>query len=382
MDKCSHAALKLHRYLVVRHWKNQALVGPDPGIRFNYRLGRFIKSYLPAVSWADDLCYMQAQGYWVLDNWHLFSRTGEETYHNIAFRCSEYILAQQRDDGAWEYPNPAWKGRIATVEGTWGSLGLLESYRQSTDPRFLEGALRWHRFLIETIGFQRSGDELAINYFADRPSWRVPNNSALVLRFLAELADVTGDTSYLQPCAGLLTFLQSVQKPTGELPYEIEGTSGGKCRLHFQCYQYHAFQCLDLSSYYRISGDQTSLPLITGVLEFLRTGQANDGHAFYECGKRHREVTYHTAVLGAAFAKAGQLGLDGYEEPANRAYTYLLRLQRSDGGFIHSQGDYRRLTDRRSYPRYLAMILYHLLLHDPAMENTIPRKELVHDNVC
>ncbi len=38
------AAISLHRYMVGRHWTGHALVGPDPGIRFNYRIGRFVKS--------------------------------------------------------------------------------------------------------------------------------------------------------------------------------------------------------------------------------------------------------------------------------------------------------------------------------------------------
>lgn len=360
--------MKLHQYLVARHWDDRALIGPDPGIRFNYRIGRFIKSYLPGVSWADDLRYMQAQGYWVLDNWCLFTRMGEEAYRDIALRCSEYILAQQRDDGAWEYPNPEWKGRIATVEGIWGSLGLLETYRQTDDPTLLTSVLRWHRFLVETIGFQRIGDELAVNYFANRPGGRVPNNSADVLRFLAELADTTGDTAYLQPCAGLLTFLKRVQKTSGEFPYAVEGVAGDKRRLHFQCYQYNAFQCLGLMRYHELTRDTVALQLITGVLGFLRTGLAEDGHAFYDCDNRHRSVTYHTAVLGAAFAKAGQMGIDGYDDLANRAYSYVLGLQRPDGGFSYSRRDYRLLSDRRSYPRYLAMILYHLLVRDSTIE--------------
>lgn len=373
------AALKLHRYLVAKHWDGQALIGPDPGIRFNYRFGRFIKSYLRGLPWDDDYYYLQAQGYWVLDNWALFAHTGEETYHEIALRCAEYMLAQQRDDGAWDYPNREWKGRIATAEGTWGSLGLLATYRQTTDPKFLTGALRWHRFMVETIGFQQIGDELAVNYFANQGEVRVPNNSAIVLRFLAELADVTGDKAYLQPCAGLLTFMQRVQQATGEFPYTVEGAAGGKHRLHFQCYQYNAFQCLDLMRYHEVTGDTAPLPLIARVLSFLREGLAEDGHAFYECGNRYRQVAYHTAVVAAAFAKASQLGIDGYNDLANRAYSYLLGCQQPDGGVSYSRGDYRLLRDRRSYPRYLAMILFHLLLKAAVIEDGVVRKEEAHD---
>src|SRR5437764_3211510 len=121
MDHYMPAATKLHRYLVDAHWNGQALIGPDSGIRFNYRIGRFIKSYLRGVPWRDNYYYVHGQAYWILANWRLLALTGQDTYRDIAVRCSECMLTQQRDDGAWEYPNVEWKGRIATVEGTWGS---------------------------------------------------------------------------------------------------------------------------------------------------------------------------------------------------------------------------------------------------------------------
>jgi hypothetical protein len=371
MNQYFARALKLHQYLVAAHWNGRALTGPDPGVRFNYRIGRFIKSYLPSRGWNDDLCYLQGQGYWVLANWHLYARTKNQTYRDMAVRCSEDILTRQRTDGAWDYPNPEWRGRVAAVEGIWASLGLLETFRWTGDVLFLTQALRWHEFLVERIGFQQTGDELAINYFAGRSGARVPNNSTDALRFLAELADVTGDVAYLRPCAGLLTFVRRAQKATGELPYVVANAEGHTGRPHFQCYQYNAFQCLGLLRYHELTGDQASVPIVAGLLEFLRTGLADDGRAFYQCGNRYRAVTYHAAALGAAFARAGQLGIHGYDDLSDRAFSYVLRMQRSDGGCVYSRGDYRLLSDRRSYPRYLAMILLHLLLRDRTIEKDV-----------
>ena len=356
-----YAALRLHEYLTTTHWNGHALIGPDVGIRLNYRLFRFIKSYFPQMSWKDDYYYVQTQGYWLLDNWQLFSNFRDDKYRNIAVRCSEYLLKQQREDGAWIYPNPEWHGRIATAEGTWGSLGLLESYRQTGDARFLASVKKWHRFLVREIGFQQIGPELAVNYFYGKKGVRVPNNSAIVLRFFAELADATERESYRHLCTGLLEFLEAAQEATGEFPYTVEGESGDKGWSHFQCYQYNAFQCLDLMRYYDFTGDTRAMPLIRRVLDFLRLGLAEDGHSFFECGNRYRAITYHTAVLAQAFARARDLGINGYEALANRAYAYLLAAQRPDGGFGFSQGDYLLLKDQRSYPRNLAMILYHLL---------------------
>src|SRR6266480_698791 len=127
----TNAPVRLHDYLVAAHWNGHALTGPDVGIRFNSRIGRFIKSYLPRVNWKDNYYYVQAQGYWILANWQLYSSMRDNRYRDIALRCSEFLLGRQQEDGAWLYPNPEWQGRIATAEGTWGSLGLLETCRQT-----------------------------------------------------------------------------------------------------------------------------------------------------------------------------------------------------------------------------------------------------------
>ena len=371
MTQYIEAAINLYQYIVAKHWNGQALIGPDPGIRFNYRIGRFIKSYLRHVHWKDSYYYLQAQGYWALSNWALFVRTNKTAYRDVALCCSDYMLSQQRDDGAWDYPNPEWKGRVATNEGTWGALGLLESYRHSTDQTFLKGALDWHKYLIGVTGFQAAGDELAINYFAGLGNSRVPNNSITVLRFFAELTSLTRDKSFMKPSVGLLNFIRRVQKPTGEFPYAVKSTGREQTKSHFQCYQYNAFECLNLIRYYEITGDEIVLAIITKLLGFLSQGLAEAGYAFYDCHNRYRTVTYHTAVLGAAFSKAAQLGLTGYNDLAAQARACVLRLQRPDGGFIHSQRDYHLLADQRSYPRYLTTILYHLLHQEGVVQNEL-----------
>jgi hypothetical protein len=374
VDLRVRAALRLHEHLVSSHWNGHALTGPDVGIRFNSRIGRFIKSYLSRVRWKDDYYYIQAQGYWILANWQLYSLVRENRYRDIAIECSEFLLARQPEDGAWLYPNPEWRGRIATAEGTWGSLGLLESYRRTRDRKFLAGVAKWHGYLVWEIGFQKVGEELAVNYFYGKTGPRVPNNSAIVLRFLAELAEAADDDSYLQPCSGLLNFLRAVQENTGEFPYTVRGENGGKVWPHFQCFQYNAFQCLDLMSYLDLSGDERVLPLIRRLLGFLRGGLDENGRSYFECGNRHREVTYHTAVLAQAFARARHYEIPGYDALADRAYDYLLKLQRPDGSFGFSRGDYYLFSDRRSYPRNLAMILLHLLSVTPKLaHHTAPQ---------
>ena len=244
------SAKRIQGFLADRYLVDGALIGPDPGVRFNYRFWRFFKSYLPVVKWNDDLYYLQGQGYWILANWMLSQSDTEGNYKDVALAATDQVLTRQRDDGAWDYPNPEWKGRVATVEGIWASLGLMESYRHSGETRYLEGALRWHKFFEDRIGFQEFDGNIAVNYFAHKICEPVPNNSALALRYLANMADATGDSKYLDRCAGLLHFIRNAQLPSGEVPYIY----GDPKWLHFQCFQYQAFLYLDVLAYHRLTG--------------------------------------------------------------------------------------------------------------------------------
>ncbi len=179
--------------------------------------------------------------------------------------CADHILTQQQPEGFWTYPNPEWKGRVATVEGCFAALGLLECYEHVPCERFLDGARRWYHYLTQTIGFRKQTDDstLAINYFAHESGENdggVPNNSTLVLWNMARLADVTHDDQYLEYCTPLVRWLAHVQCESGELPYEV-GSSHRQGRVHFLCYQYNAFEFMDLVHYYQITNDQNVLQL-------------------------------------------------------------------------------------------------------------------------
>lgn len=354
----AEAARRLHAYLVERHWDGQALRGPDPGIRLNWRIGRFVKSYLSAIPWADDLLYMQGQGYWVLDNWQLADLFGGERYREIALAGTELAMARQRPDGAWEYPNPEWRGRIATVEGNWATFAILDTYRRTGRAELLEAARRWHRFLVERIGFQADADTLAVNYFLGDSKGKVPNNSTQTILLLAELYDADRREEYLAPIPGLLRFIERVQRPSGEIPYVLEGRD----MPHFLCYQYNAFELLDFYKYYRLTGDRRVWPIMERLAGYLAGGASPSGASRYNCARSWPEVVYYTAVLGAALSRSTELGLGDDGVLAQRSYRWVLDRQRPDGGFGFSSRNYRVLSDRRSYPRYLAMILHHLLL--------------------
>ncbi|MFX0200270.1 MAG: hypothetical protein ACFFCW_29475, partial [Candidatus Hodarchaeota archaeon] len=222
MTEYLEVSLKLHDYIFMNHWNGKGIFGPDNGVRFNYRIGRFLKNYLGFINWKDNYYYLQAQGYWIMDNWILFDILGEKKYSNTAIDCSSYVLQRQKPSGYWEYPNPAWKGRVTTVEGTFGALSLLETYKRTNEKRFLNGALKWYDFTEKETGYLQYKDGLAINYFANRRNTSlVPNNSTLQLMFIATLYEYTKEDQYLALVDRLIKFIDCVQRQTGELPYSV-----------------------------------------------------------------------------------------------------------------------------------------------------------------
>lgn len=354
------AARRLHRFLLDNHFRDGALIGPDPGVRFNARIGRFVKSYLPMAAWKDDLQYMQGQGYWIMSNWEMWKRTEDVRFRAIAVEASDQVLSTQRPDGAWDYPNPEWKGRVATVEGCFAALALLESFEQTSVDLYLDGALRWHDFLEHEIGFREQG---GVNYWAHNSGVRggVPNNTALVLRTLARFSEATSDDSYLRRAPALLGWLGSVQKDTGEFPYAI--SEEGAVTQHFWCFNYNSFEFLDLNRYFASTADPLVPPILEGLAHFLTSGISSAGACRYECDTDNPIVLYYTGALALALREADGLGLGDFSHLADDASRWLLDRQRDDGSFeFYSAGNYGLLRDRRSYPRYLAILLNHLVL--------------------
>ncbi len=358
-----YEAGKLHAHLNHRHVRSDgALVGPDPGVGLNLRLTRFVKSYTCSLPWPDRMYYLQAQAYWIVDNIELWRLTGDDRYRELAVRCARVVSAKQDSEGFWEYPQSAWRGRVATVEGCFGALGLLEAYEVERDETFLSGAKRWFEYMIREVGFQQTGENgLAVNYFSNVGRGMVPNNSTLVLWLEAALGRATGDGRFTEHTKGLVSFLTGCQLDTGELPYVVASEQGGG-RTHYLCFQYNAFQFLDLAEYYRITADERVTPLMCKLADFLSGGLTVEGHARHDCSSEWPRMHYFTAAVTAALSHASYLGMGHYSDAAARGHARMLALQRGDGSYGYSWGDYGFLCDRRSYPRNQAMILRHLLV--------------------
>lgn len=325
-----NAAISLHRYLVKTHWNGASLAGPDPGIRFNTRVGRFVKSYLSLLPWSDDLVYMQGQGYWIFGNWQLFDLTGDENAKAIALTCSDHVAEMQMPEGYWEYPNPEWKSRIATVEGCFAALGLLDSYSRFPDEKYLHSAIRWFDYLNSDIGFRVQEDETmwAINYFAHRPGkgGGVPNNSTLLLWFLARLYKATGDSKHLESCEKMVNWLGHVQLPSGELPYAL-GKTPDKDKIHFLCFQYNAFEFIDLVYYHKITGDPEIWPVIERLATYLATGLTDQGKARFDCLYETPDVPYYSIAIARALSVATDLGLGNFRSQAEQGFQQVLSQQ-------------------------------------------------------
>jgi hypothetical protein len=117
-----------------------------------------------------------------------------------------------------------------------------------------------------------------------------------------------------------------------------------------------------LVHYYQITGDRAVWPILEGLAGFLAGGLNETGAGRYDCVQSTPEVMYYTSAIARALSQATRMGLGNFGALADRGFQHVLSHQRADGSFqFHSRANYGVLTDRRSYPRYLAMTLNHLL---------------------
>lgn len=360
------AAYKLNDYITSAHWNADHLIGPDPVGKVQWRITRFMRSYMPQLPNDDAYVYLQGMAYWIKANLRLWELTDEDSYREKARRSADYIVARQPADGAWLHPPiPGRRGFVSTVEGVWASLGLLAMYRFDPQPTYIEAARKWYAVQTKEIGFQQAPRGLSANYYA-HSAILVPNVTTMFIWLCAELADLTGDAGYGVYIDPMLEFIEFSQLANGELPYEVD------YRPHFMCYQYNSFEFMDLAHYYDLTQNPTVLPILRKLSAFLETGITPAGSCRYNCDKQFPEVNYWTAALATALAEAQLLGLGEHDVIVRRMLERLLSRQRSDGGFEFSYRNYRMLRDSRSYPRYLSMILYLLLTH---VGGTVPQPE-------
>jgi hypothetical protein len=349
------AALRLHAYLIKTHWDGSALVGPDPIGKVQWRITRFVRSYCPWLPGNERYVYLQGQAYWIRSNLSLYALTQDARYLEYARANTDHVVRCQNTEGVWFHPPiPGRRGFISTVEGVWASLGLVAAYEATQQHAYLAAADRWYEYQVKGIGFQPVGAGLAANYYAHSTE-QVPNVTTMLVWLALELHRLTGAANYLEYVEPMVAFLAHSQLSTGELPYVYQA------RPHFMCFQYNAFQFLDLAHSYALWPDERLLGILRRLAAFLATGVTATGACRYNCFKPTPEVTYWGGAIATALRTAHDLGLGDFSLLSERAYQHLVSRQRPDGGFDFSHRNYGLLSDRRSYPRYLAMILRHLL---------------------
>ena len=251
------------------------------------------------------------------------------------------------------------------MEGTWASLGLLASYRETGEKAYLEGALNWFTFLANEIGFQTYFDSITVNYFAFSPKGvKVPNNTTLVLWFLAEFLEITGNPKFAGYDDKLIRFLELCQEPSGELIYEVRNK-------HYLCYHYNAFEFIDLFNYYKITGNERAKTILEKMAHFLASGVTEIGSVRTDCTQTFPEARFFSGVAGAALTCASSMGFGNYKTHLKRIREYLIKNQTPEGTFVHSTHDFFYLknpvnwgflSDKNSYPRLLSFMLNHLLI--------------------
>src|SRR5262249_48749063 len=123
----------------------------------------------------------------------------------------------------------------------------------------------------------------------------------------------------------------------------------------------NAFQALKLWWHFETHADAAALRLAQRCSAFLAGGVLPSGASKAGCGAGRPEVLYYADVLALALEVAAEHGLEGGWERSGRGVRWVLSPQLASGGFRSSRGDYGFLSDRRFYPRNLAMTLFHLL---------------------
>ena len=355
MNNYLASTIKLHKYLLKQHWNGNAIIGPDPIGKINWRITRFIKGYTRWLSWPDRYIYLQGQSYWIRANLQLGELTGESDYLDLASQGADYVVQAQLPNGAWAHPPLGERrGFVSTVESVWAGLGLMAAYKKLAKPIYLDAVIKGYEALANVIGFSHFKDGLAVNYYAHSKDL-VPNVSTMFLWLIAEIYTATSDEKYLEYAGPMLRFLEYSQLPSGELQYNYQ------VRPHFQCYQYNSFQFLDLANYYTLTKNEQVRPIITKMAHFLAAGVTERGSCRYDCFRENPETNYWTAALAAALLEAHRLEVGQYQDLSERAYQHLLNRQNHDGSFGFSNKNYKFLADKRSYPRQQAMILNFLL---------------------
>ncbi|MDC0527071.1 hypothetical protein OAO35_03900, partial [Euryarchaeota archaeon] len=302
------------------------------------------------------------QGYWIINNWKFFELTSRIEYARKSLETSKKLASKQSVEGCWKitHGNKKWRGVVSTVDNTFAALGLLETYKVTKSEEFLKSAEAWANYLIQNVGFHKYDYGYSIKYFSGKPSPAVPNNNTLVLWFLAELSNVTRNIEYIRFNERIIDFLEKVQKETGELPYSVE-SSEVVGKEHYICFQYNAFELIDLLNFYRISPVKKLDRIIIRLSKFLLQAFDEKGASKFDCSHSFPNIFYYTSKVISALLLSKKFGFIDNVPFINNSLNLLLSNQNIDGSFPYSTNEYMFFKDKRFYPKESNFILSALL---------------------
>ena len=191
--------------------------------------------------------FLQGQGYWALANWTLRDLTGNPRFARLRARghrgdrrgaargrlvgvSAARAPAPGGDGGGRLRRDGAARGLPARDRGPPAALGARTGTTSSSSGSATRST--------------RAGSPSTTS--TGRAAW-CPTTPPSGSGCWGASRSVTGDERFLGRVSPLLGFLEAVQLPSGELPYELGGKYEASTRIHYLCYQYNAFQCMKLA---------------------------------------------------------------------------------------------------------------------------------------
>ncbi len=93
-----------------------------------------------------------------------------------------------------------------------------------------------------------------------------------------------------------------------------------KDRVHFLCYQYNAFQFLNLAKYHNLTKDNNIWPVLEKLAKFISRSVTPIGTVWYDCNQERPDVPYYSTAVGAALSLATDLGIGDYRSVADLTF--------------------------------------------------------------
>ena len=236
---------------------------------------------------------------------------------------------------------------------------LLEGWRVLEDRRYLEGAAASARFLLDAPRILHDdGRTRCLSYVPDKSvTWRVMDVSALVGRFVAQIALETEELQLLDDAAKLLRFVVDRQTPEGAWFYTDPPAAS-----HIRHDNYHTgYICDAIRIYSEASGSAEFDAAYARGLDFYRRRLFDpDGAPRFMSDQRYPHDIHGSAQGIVSFELAGA------SDPRNRAlsdriaqWTLTNLWDEHDGRFFYQKT--RFLTKRFTLMRWCQGWMAHAL---------------------